>query len=99
MSEWLKEHDWKSCVGVTPPWVRIPLSPLFINVVGFTGQNRRARHVRAVGAGKRIIFYKGPNRPNQLNSNSVSPRSFTAHQLIITEYSQAMSAGVSMLAR
>ena len=29
MSEWLKEHDWKSCVGVTSPWVRIPLSPFF----------------------------------------------------------------------
>ncbi len=28
MSEWLKEHDWKSCVGATSPWVRIPLSPL-----------------------------------------------------------------------
>ncbi len=29
MSEWLKEHDWKSCVGETSPWVRIPLSPFF----------------------------------------------------------------------
>ena len=28
MSEWFKEHAWKACVGVTPPWVRIPLSPL-----------------------------------------------------------------------
>ena len=27
MSEWLKEHAWKACVGETPPWVRIPLSP------------------------------------------------------------------------
>ena len=27
MSEWLKEHAWKACVGVTPPRVRIPLSP------------------------------------------------------------------------
>ena len=27
MSEWLKEHAWKACVGVTLPWVRIPLSP------------------------------------------------------------------------
>src|SRR6476469_9783979 len=27
MSEWFKEHAWKACVGVTPPWVRIPLSP------------------------------------------------------------------------
>ena len=33
------------------------LTPLFIVVVGFTGQIRRARHVRAVGAGKRTIIY------------------------------------------
>ena len=23
MSEWLKEHAWKACVGETLPWVRI----------------------------------------------------------------------------
>src|SRR3989338_2538029 len=27
MSEWLKEHAWKACVGETLPSVRIPLSP------------------------------------------------------------------------
>ncbi len=27
MSEWLKEHAWKACVGETLPGVRIPLSP------------------------------------------------------------------------
>ena len=27
MSEWLKEHAWKACVGETLPWVRIPPSP------------------------------------------------------------------------
>src|SRR4030095_15991892 len=27
MSEWLKEHAWKACLGETPTWVRIPLSP------------------------------------------------------------------------
>src|SRR5215217_1080991 len=27
MSEWLKEHAWKACVGETLPRVRIPLSP------------------------------------------------------------------------
>src|SRR5262245_66332700 len=27
MSEWLKEHAWKACVGETLPWVRISLSP------------------------------------------------------------------------
>ena len=30
MSERLKEHAWKACVGETLPWVRIPLSPPFI---------------------------------------------------------------------
>src|SRR4051812_11592738 len=29
MSEWLKEHAWKACVGETLPRVRIPLSPPF----------------------------------------------------------------------
>ncbi len=28
MSERFKEHAWKACVGVTLPWVRIPLCPL-----------------------------------------------------------------------
>src|SRR5208282_5504780 len=27
VSEWLKEHAWKACVGETQPWVRIPPSP------------------------------------------------------------------------
>ena len=31
MSEWLKEHAWKACVGETLPWVRIPLSVIFTN--------------------------------------------------------------------
>ena len=34
MSEWLKEHAWKACVGETLPRVRIPLSPPF-----FCGRN------------------------------------------------------------
>src|SRR5262245_7571702 len=32
MSEWLKEHAWKACVGETLPWVRIPLSPPSIEI-------------------------------------------------------------------
>ena len=35
MSEWLKEHAWKACVGETLPWVRIPLSPPIPRFVGF----------------------------------------------------------------
>ena len=30
MSEWLKEHAWKACVGETLPWVRIPPSPPYL---------------------------------------------------------------------
>ena len=30
MAEWSKTQHWKCCVGVTLPWVRIPLSPPFI---------------------------------------------------------------------
>ena len=38
MSEWLKEHAWKACVGVTLPRVRIPLSPpMPIDSKGLTG--------------------------------------------------------------
>src|SRR5712692_1074342 len=29
VSERLKEHAWKACVGETQPWVRIPPSPPF----------------------------------------------------------------------
>src|SRR5580698_5618470 len=38
MSEWLKEHAWKACVGETLPWVRIPLSPPPISNVETTGE-------------------------------------------------------------
>src|SRR2546427_4865805 len=31
VSEWLKEHAWKACVGATQPWVRIPPSPPYLN--------------------------------------------------------------------
>src|SRR4029450_38682 len=27
MTEWLKAHAWKACLGETLTWVRIPLSP------------------------------------------------------------------------
>src|SRR6185436_20005884 len=27
MTEWLKVHAWKACLGETLTWVRIPLSP------------------------------------------------------------------------
>ena len=28
VSEWLKVHAWKACVGESLPWVQIPPSPL-----------------------------------------------------------------------
>src|SRR5437764_11432972 len=42
MSEWLKEHAWKACVGETLPWVRIPLSPP-IRCFGFAARADRTR--------------------------------------------------------
>ena len=52
MSEWLKEHAWKACVGETLPRVRIPLSPPISlaslahwRVEGSSGWQRRAAHV------------------------------------------------------
>ena len=48
MSEWLKEHAWKACVGETLPRVRIPLSPPIpprgIGVASGLGQT--AAHLR-----------------------------------------------------
>src|SRR3954469_5821893 len=38
MSEWLKEHAWKACVGETLPRVRIPLSPPSISSADKTGE-------------------------------------------------------------
>ena len=38
MSEWLKAHAWKECVGETLPWVRIPLSPPSISNADTTGE-------------------------------------------------------------
>jgi hypothetical protein len=31
VSEWLKEHAWKACVGEILPWVRIPPSPPYLD--------------------------------------------------------------------
>ena len=46
MSEWLKEHAWKACVGQTLPWVRIPLSPPTPSrcSVVLRGRRAQARH-------------------------------------------------------
>ena len=46
MSEWLKEHAWKACVGETLPRVRIPLSPPIFLTCGSVGW-RLARAYRA----------------------------------------------------
>src|SRR5439155_6614924 len=43
MSEWLKEHAWKACVGETLPWVRIPLSPPIL-VAPSRSATRQARN-------------------------------------------------------
>ena len=43
MSEWLKEHAWKACVGETLPWVRIPLSPPTFAHAQASGPDQRLR--------------------------------------------------------
>src|SRR6188472_765406 len=43
MSEWLKEHAWKACVGETLPRVRIPLSPPIIAQQKHVWRNGRRR--------------------------------------------------------
>lgn len=35
VSEWLKEHAWKACVGLRPPRVRIPVSPHITATIKF----------------------------------------------------------------
>ena len=45
MSEWLKEHAWKACVGETLPWVRIPLSPPSFAKRSLRSRLRMAGHV------------------------------------------------------
>src|SRR5215207_5809610 len=45
MSEWLKEHAWKACVGETLSRVRIPLSPPIYG--GRCGDPRSSLGVRA----------------------------------------------------
>ena len=46
MSEWLKEHAWKACVGETLPRVRIPLSPPFPHFVRSCRLERESRASR-----------------------------------------------------
>ena len=54
MSEWLKEHAWKACVGETLPWVRIPSlrqpSLTLANAVSFGWQ--AMRRLSAVASAK-----------------------------------------------
>src|SRR4051812_21230296 len=49
MSEWLKEHAWKACVGETLPRVRIPLSPpTFAHACRRHRELRLASHAKVV---------------------------------------------------
>ena len=57
VSEWLKEHAWRACVGETPPRVRIPASPPF-RVLRDATEGRGARRVSArpsVRTGRSLI--------------------------------------------
>ncbi len=54
VSEWLKEHAWRACVGETPPRVRIPASPPASAGAPWGPRQLNfslAQPVRAVGAG------------------------------------------------
>ena len=55
MSEWLKEHDWKSCVRANVPWVQIPHSP-----PQFKSTNTSAR--KYTNAGKTCIVVQTGTR-------------------------------------
>src|SRR3954465_15627338 len=53
MSEWLKEHAWKACVGETLPRVQIPLSPptfALARVVGARCRQTTARRSPRLGS-------------------------------------------------
>jgi hypothetical protein len=50
MSEWLKEHAWKACVGETLPWVRIPLSPPAFAPWNLWSDGWQARLTRSLSA-------------------------------------------------
>src|SRR5262245_18827072 len=75
MSEWLKDHAWKECVGETLPWVRIPLSPPLHSLRSFVAVRvvfRLARGSRARRDSARI--------PSSLLLHSL--RSFVAVRVV-----------------
>src|SRR6476659_1153229 len=53
MSEWLKEHAWKACVGETLPRVRIPLSPPTPSPVARSSAVRVVFRLRAARCARR----------------------------------------------
>src|SRR4051794_20879727 len=57
MSEWLKEHAWKACVGETLPRVRIPLSPPNLALARFGASS-------GLQAGARLAPRLGSNPSN-----------------------------------
>src|SRR3954468_18732938 len=63
MSEWLKEHAWKACVGETLPWVRIPLSP-----PAFAHANTPKRELRLGKPPRRLSRPKRRRREGGLRS-------------------------------
>src|SRR5262245_47508373 len=70
MSEWLKEHAWKACVGETLPWVRIPLSPpTFANARDARGFGWQA----ASGERNRRLSRRSRERSERLAKADSSP--------------------------
>ena len=66
MSEWLKEHAWKACVGETLPWVRIPLSPPNLVFVFFLSKSQEIDKERFLSANAPVS--------HELLSNSTNSR-------------------------
>src|SRR5260221_12275370 len=73
MSEWLKEHAWKACVGETLPWVRIPLSPpaSFSRFPQHSCEISKSTILEPTAASTRGIAQQfgelsGPNRPSDI---------------------------------
>src|SRR5688572_15594389 len=77
MSEWLKEHAWKACVGETLPRVRIPLSPpAFARPTRERASARQARELTEPREGCHAVASATslPHRPASEVRRDVLPR-------------------------
>src|SRR5215212_5296616 len=78
LSEWLKEHAWKACVGETLPRVRIPLSPPIPRFVRFDAHVERL----SVWPGRSATYPK--NRASHGRGGPTGPRGLPGGRLLVT---------------